>query len=85
MPGLQFDESFELPVEYEGGELLLPAKLVRRGYGYKIHVEVDSHEIIFEPDEERNWRAVMDNSPVAKNISLGIIQAIIEALEKHLR
>lgn len=84
MPAPEMDEEFDLPVEYQGREILFPAQLVRRGYGYKIHVMVDGQEIVFEPDEERNFRAVqMDES--GKKISLDVLRAIVDSLEKNLR
>ena len=78
------DEPFNLPVEYKGREIILPSRLVRRGYSYTIIVEVDQQEIIFEPDEEQNFRAIQENQS-GKSISLEMVRAIGEALEKHLR
>ncbi len=49
------EEPFELPVIFKGGELMLPAKLVQMGYTYKIFVTVNEQEIIFEPDEEKEF------------------------------
>ena len=84
MPDFQIDEPFSLPVEYKGKEIIIPGRLVRRGYSYKIHMEVDGGDIIFEPDEERNFRAVSENV-VGSGVSIEIIRAIAEALEKYLR
>jgi hypothetical protein len=77
------DESFNLPIEYNGREIILPGTLKRRGYSYKIHIEVNEQEIIFEPDEERNFRAISENNNFA--VPLDIILAIGKALEKYLR
>lgn len=78
------DEPFDLPVEYNGKKLIFRARLLRRGYSYKIHVQVDRQEIIFEPDEERNFRAIIENE-IDSNVSIDIIRAIGEALERNLR
>ena len=53
-------EEFELPVTYRNAEHLLPARFVQAGYTYRIEVACLGHWVIFEPDEERNWRARME-------------------------
>jgi hypothetical protein len=35
------DEGFELPISYNGKELLLPAKLIQFGYTYRIEVTIN--------------------------------------------
>lgn len=79
------DESFELPVDYQGREIVLPGKLTRRGYSYQLHIEVEGVEIIFEPDEERNFRAMIDHPDAQKKINIDLVRAIGEALDKLLR
>ncbi len=79
------DDAFELPVKYRNQELSYPGYFKRRGYSYRIEMQVDGLVIYFEPDEERNWRAIMD--PSSNNHSLvpgDKIQAIIEALNQYL-
>jgi len=53
------EEEFELPVKYKGEEQMLNAKLIVTGYKHKFCVDVNGQNIIFEPDEERNYRAVI--------------------------
>jgi len=52
-------------------------------YLHKIQVEVDEQLIIFEPDEERNYRAILDNSQLEKGIyvDVALLQAIAAAIE----
>ena len=54
------EEEFELPVEYKGAQLMLNASLLVTGYTHKFNVDANGHNIIFEPDEERNYRAVIN-------------------------
>ena len=54
------DEPFDLPVTYKGEELLFPFELLMLGYTHKFQVEVNGQTILFEPDEERNDRAVVN-------------------------
>ena len=49
------EQQFELPVEYNGQQLMLKALLQVTGYTHKFFVEVEGHSIIIEPDEERNY------------------------------
>lgn len=84
MQGYREETPFELPVVYRGEELLVPAKLVRFGYTYKIFVELDGREIIFEPDEERNLRAVMEGHG-SETIPIEKISAVGAALDRYLR
>ena len=54
------DEPFGLPVTYKGKELLFPARLLMQSYTHKFQVEVNGQVVLFKPDEERNYRAVID-------------------------
>jgi hypothetical protein len=80
----QKEELFGLPVQYNGQDMLLPAKLVQMGYTYKIFVEVQEQQIIFEPDEERNFRAVMPEGSTGR-VSLSLVQQIGKVLETLFR
>jgi len=84
MSGFRKEEEFELPVVFDGQELILPGKFVQMGYTYKIFVEVNGQEIIFEPDEERNFRTVMENQQNSK-VPVALVKIIGEALEFHFR
>ena len=52
-------ESFELPVQFRNKTIVLPAKLTSWGYSYRILVTLEDQVIIFEPDEERHYRALL--------------------------
>jgi hypothetical protein len=53
------EEQFELPLVYKGEQVLLKASLLVTRYTHKFNVDVNGQNIIFEPDEERNYRAVI--------------------------
>ena len=76
-------DSFELPVIYNGQELLFPATLNIFGYTYKIQVDVFGQLISFEPDEERNFRAVMNMEDLKNNrkIDKALLEEIASAIE----
>jgi len=77
------DEQFELPVEYKGEELLFKTSLIITGYTHKFSVDINGQEVIFEPDEERNYRAVLnyDDISTSKNIDIELLKSIASAIE----
>lgn len=79
-------ELFEIPVVYKGKKLHFNAELLTYAYSYKIQVEVNGVLVLFEPDEERNYRAVLqdsqrDNSKADKEL----IKCIADAIENILK
>jgi hypothetical protein len=79
------DESFELPVMYKSEERFFPAQLLQLGYTHKFQVEVDNVTVLFEPDEERNYRAMIDPEQPDKPLDVALIQAIAEAIEQLVK
>ncbi|MBC7850801.1 MAG: hypothetical protein H7Y31_13755 [Chitinophagaceae bacterium] len=56
------------------------------GYTHKIAVIVNDVEIIFEPDEERNYRAVVSETAMNEHrIDRNIIAAIAAELETNFK
>ena len=78
------EEAFELPVEYKGEQLMLKASLLVTGYTHKFMVEVDGQTIIFEPDEERNYRGVIayDDINDNRNTDKELIRVIAAAIKE---
>ncbi len=74
------DHQFELSVIFKGEELSLNARLAAFGYSYKFFVEVAGRAIIFEKDDEGEYRALTDAADTATDKDL--LQAIVTALEK---
>ena len=74
---------FDLPVEYNGKELLFPAELLPMGFTHKIKVIIEGTEILFEPDEERNYRAMVADSEMDKKTQLNkdLLQVICTTLD----
>lgn len=79
------NEPFELPVSYKEEELQFPARLQQLGYTHSIVVEVYGTEVFFEPDEERNYRAVVEPEQITKQVSVDLLKAIAEVIESILR
>jgi len=73
-------ESFTLIVNYKGKEYQLDSELRVFGYIHKVAIKLEGKEILFEPDEERNYRAVIPEGSKIE-IDIGLIQAIAKELE----
>ncbi|HEY0057936.1 MAG TPA: hypothetical protein VGB56_02315 [Flavisolibacter sp.] len=78
------DDDFDLPVLYNGAEVLLKTRLLQSGYVHRFEVEVNEQHILFEPDEERNYRALVAPhlADKLKRSDVDLIKAVAEALEK---
>ena len=76
------EEEFELPVVYKGQELMLKASLIATGYTHKFSVEVDEQIIVFEPDEERNYRGIIPYGEIEnqKNVDVELLKRIAEVI-----
>lgn len=74
-------DPFELPVMYKGEELLFPAQLKQLGYRHRIAVNIYGQDVYFEPDEERNYRAIIEEETANKPITKELLKAITVAIE----
>lgn len=72
------NEPFELPVWYKGEELLFPVQLKQAGYSHLIVVDVYGQDVVFEPDEERNYKAIVQAETLPKQVSPELLRAIAE-------
>ncbi len=77
-------DELTLPLIYNGEEMELPLKMYAYGYTFRVEVLVGDTAVIFEPDEEGSYRALVSLEQLEKNktVSKGLLQAIAEALEK---
>ena len=79
-------DPFELPVLYNGEELVVPAQLLQRGYTPCFQIEVNGQQVLFERDDEGSYRALMDPETVQNTkVDRNFLQAIAEALELILK
>lgn len=71
-------EEFEVPVSYKGKEYVFNGRLATFTYGYKIYVDVNGTEVVFERDDSGNLRALLPETTSETTIEKGLIEAIIE-------
>lgn len=73
--------SFELPVMYKGEEREYKARAVVYGYTYRFYILVDDTELIFEKDDEQQFR-VLQESPGTTPPDPALLSAIIDSLQQ---
>ena len=79
------DESIEICVEHKGQTKCFPAVFSQYGYSYRITITILGMNVIFEPDEERQWRARMENNtPMNKDVQ-ELLPLIAAELHKNLQ
>ena len=81
------EEQFELPVKYKGRQYLFKAALLVFGFTHKFQVDITGQTVIFEPDEERNYRAIVNYSDAnnRKEIDVELLRKITEAIEEIVK
>jgi hypothetical protein len=75
------NEPFDLPVTYNGKDLFFSAHLQQVGYSHRIVVDVYGQAVYFEPDEERNYRALFEEDHQNKQVTNALLKAIAQSIE----
>lgn len=77
-------DELTLPLIFDGKEMELPLQMYAYGYTFRVKVLFGETEVIFEPDEEGSYRALVDPGQIDENKMLNprLLQATAEALEK---
>jgi len=78
-------DSFLIPVYYKGLEQQFPASLQQRGYLPTLHINIYGTTVIFERDEEGNWRALVTAEEKGRLPDTQLLQAISETIDDILR
>jgi hypothetical protein len=80
-------DEFELSLQLKGKVILLPVKLMNYGRSYKLEVEIEGTKVLFEPDEERNWRAMISYEDVQEHkiLDTALLELIVKELDSILK
>jgi hypothetical protein len=62
------DEPFYIPCRYKGVDRQFMATFQAFGYTFRFHVDVDGTDVIFERDEEGNFRAIIPPEPIGSTL-----------------
>lgn len=79
------EDSFLLDVDFKGKTYEFEGQLVLQGYLHKIQIDIDGVIVTFEPDEERNYRAVAVDQNEDVKINKALIGAVANRLESLLK
>jgi hypothetical protein len=77
-------EHFEFNIEHRGETKTFHGTFGKYGYSYRFIVDVDGSEVIFEPDEERNLRAVVTSGMHNDSKMRELVAIIGQELQKSL-
>ena len=77
------EEPFSIVVIYQGQEYNFEARLATMGYTHKFYVMINGMEVIYEPDEERNYRAILNDigQGAIKDSDIELIKAVGDKIE----
>ncbi len=75
-------EGFELPVVYKGQEMEFGTRLVISGYAYQFIIIVNDRELVFEKDDEGNYRVINYTPDAAVHVDTTLLEAIIGSLKE---
>jgi len=78
------DEPFIITVNHNGAERAFEASLRVFGYSHRFHVIVEGTEVLFERDEEGNYRAIIPPENTGTIPDTGLLQSIARAIEQIL-
>ena len=72
---------FELPVTHNDQELLFKGRLVTFGYVYKFYILVNGQELVFERDNNEEFRVVANENDINKQVDPKLLDSILEVLK----
>ena len=77
------DRSFAITVSLNDHEYSFDARLVTIGYTHKFIVTINGIEVFYEPDEERHYRAILQNPQQnsIKDKDIELIKAVGDKIE----
>ncbi len=78
------EDRFSIDVVHNNKEVIFDAHLVTIGYIPQFHILINGIEVVYEPDEERNYRAIVEPSKIAllKTTDMELIQLVGQRLEE---
>jgi CRISPR/Cas system-associated exonuclease Cas4 (RecB family) len=81
------EDEFDLPVEYKGKNHIFKASLIVKGFTHRFQIEINGQTILFEPDEERNYRAMLEygDEESRKNIDIELLKQIVTVIEEIVK
>lgn len=76
------EDAFLIRISLEGKEYEFETKILWLGFQHKIEVNIEGIVVLFEPDEERNYRAIF--SPEQTELHQSVPKKLLKAVAQHL-
>ncbi len=76
-------ETFSLTINHNSKDYTIEGSLLQLGYTHKIYLDVEGMEVVLEPDEERNYRAVVAPE-LSGTIDQHLVAAVVAEIQHHL-
>ncbi|HEX6914822.1 MAG TPA: hypothetical protein VF145_06255 [Chitinophagaceae bacterium] len=77
-------DEFSIGLEYKGVLRTFTGRLIVTGYTHRICFDIDGTSLVLEPDEERNYRAVVAPQDVDK-LDGELVRSIAAEMQDLLR
>ncbi len=77
-------DTFELEIEYKGSTVHYPCAAQQFRYSYRFTVTIDQTSIFFEPDEENQLRARIEDQPALPTSTKDQVILIAKELQRLL-
>ncbi|MCF2506829.1 hypothetical protein L0663_25790 [Dyadobacter sp. CY107] len=74
------NETMMLPVEHRGTAYEFPLTIVTLGYTYQLHVQIEGKTLIFEMDDQHQYR-VLSQAGDVKEVNKSLVEAIVSTLQ----
>lgn len=79
-------QAFTIQVNWKNEILEFDGELREMGFTYKIAIQINDVEVLFEPDEERNFRAVIPTETHTRKVpDINLLKEIASELERNLK
>jgi len=80
------EENIVIMVPFRGGEKQVNLQWQSMGYTHRFLANIDGIDVYFEPDEERNYRAILPSEPAGAYVKIHaeLIQGIATLLQETL-
>jgi hypothetical protein len=80
------EDVFTITVPYKGEEREFEAQLQMTGYTHRFKVMIEGMEVHFEPDEERQYRAIIppEQAHQSHKVDSALFQAVAATLHEIL-
>jgi hypothetical protein len=77
------DNSFDIEVQLQEKTYSFQGRLEAAGYTHRFHVLINGLEVMYEPDEERNYRAIINPADQHKirEIDMELIKLVGEKIQ----